>query len=215
MDVSKISGGLIADVLGRFGVPNGTAQAIYESVIERRKQQALNILLKEIRQGDFSGVDDDETVSVIARYLRDAAEGTARNNMKLLAQTIHGMSQKQVLVASSFNRYATVIASLSEVEIRLIGFMVRMKFYDYLKHEKEFDAAFPKTDLYQVFQGLMRTGLITFNQGIEAHFQPEHGDDRGTYEASVESEAWTNYETTPLFSEIVEYTRFYDLEDLQ
>lgn len=211
----KISAGLISDVLGYFLIPSSTALGLYETVLEKRRVMALNILLKEIRHGDFSNADSDETVSVIARYLRDAQEGAAKNNLKMLAKTINGMADEEKLVALTFNRYASVISALTQKEIELLGFMAREEAYDYLSHQKKFDERFPKTDLYPVFQSLMRLGLIAFYTGVESKYMPAGGNDYGTYEASVESESWTNYETTDLFSEVMGYASLFEIGDLE
>lgn len=187
---------------------------VYEKVLEKRRTEALNILLMEIRQGDFANLDSDETVSVIARYLRDAQEGTAKNNLKILAKTIRGMADEDKLVAITFNRYASVISALTQNEIELLGFMAREEAFDYLSHQKKFDQYFPKTDLYPVFQSLMRLGLIAFHTGVESKYTPAGNNDYGDYEASVESESWTNYETTNLFHEVMGYASLFDVKDL-
>jgi predicted transcriptional regulator len=213
---SNISATLIADVLSYFQIPGtGTAMGIYESILEKRRTAALNILLMEIRQGNFSNLDQDETVSVIARYLRDAQEGAAKNNLKFLAKTIKGMAEEENLLAITFNRYSSVIAALTPQEMELLGFIEKEKAFDYLSQQKKFDERFPKTDLYPVFQSLMRFGLIAFHTGVESKYTPAGYNDYGDYEASVESESWTNYETTDLFSEIMSYASLLEINNLE
>lgn len=212
---TSLSAAMISDVLSYFQIPGaGTVLGVYEKILEKRRTEALHILLTEIRQGNFANLDRDETVSVIARYLRDAQEGTAKNNLKILAKTIKGMADQENLIAITFNRYASVISALTQNEIELLGFMAREEAFDYLGHREKFDRYSPKTDLYPTFQSLMRLGLIAFQTGVESEYTPAGNNDYGDYEAFIKSESWTNYETTHLFHEIVDYASLFEVDDL-
>ena len=84
----------LADVLSHFGVPTSTAMQIYEDILAKRAAEANEILLSEIRQGHFGNIDQNEAVSIIARFQRDAMEGVAKNNLRLMARVINGMAEK-------------------------------------------------------------------------------------------------------------------------
>lgn len=156
----------IADVLGCFGVPTGTAIQIYQDILDKRAQDAMEILFSEIRQGDFSDVDQNDAVSIIARFQRDAMEGVAKNNLRLMARVINGMAEKKVLKAPSFLKYANIIASLTEDEIMVLGTMIQMR-----RHDPNIDPNRLKGKLHTkgiqnyefIQQALMRTGLVTFD----------------------------------------------------
>lgn len=83
-------------------VPTNTLTLIYKQIQKKRMTKARDILLAEIRGGNFTNLDKDEFVSIIARYARDAMEGVARNNLKLLAKVIKGMSLKNKLKSFNF-----------------------------------------------------------------------------------------------------------------
>jgi len=156
----------IADVLGCFGVPTGTAMQIYQDILDKRAQDAMEILFSEIRQGDFSDVDQNDAVSIIARFQRDAMEGVAQNNLRLMARVINGMAEKKALKAPSFLKYANIIASLTEDEIMVLGTMIQLK-----RHDSNIDRNRLKGKLHTkgiqnyefIQQALMRTGLVTFD----------------------------------------------------
>lgn len=71
-NIAKNYGPLVlGDILSCFGIPTATVFGVYQDILDKRAKLGLEILLSEIRQGDFSNLDQDDVVSVIARYQRD------------------------------------------------------------------------------------------------------------------------------------------------
>jgi hypothetical protein len=167
-NVTKYAVATIADVLSQFGIPTTALTQIYQDVLKQRNSEALEILLSEIRQGNFNRVDQQDLISIMARYQRDAMEGVAKVNLRLLARMIKGMAEKGELKAPSFLRHANSLSSLTEKEIRILSVMVRFK--DYQPENKDSAAnVFDKRHeaLLAVsqqaeghMQALMRTGLV-------------------------------------------------------
>lgn len=195
----------LSDVLSCFGVPTSTAMQMYEDMLAKRAEEATEILLSEVRQGRFDGVDQNEAVSIIARYQRDAMEGVVKNNLRLMARMIKGMAEKKELNAPSFSRYANILASLTDKEMRILAVMVRFdrntrkpEFPLHRQAQATFDKHFAErhwalTEVTQQAEGhlqaLMRTGLV--NMHISQMGQPTQ-----------------KYELTKLMDEILQYADF-------
>ena len=195
----------VADVLGLFGVPTATADAIYAEILEKRKTQALDILLGELRQGNFQNVNQHELISIIARFQRDAMEGTAKNNLYLLARVIRGMGDKNELIAPCFSKYADALSSLTKDEIIIIGHMAAA---DGCFNEIKSDLLKMYTEdrCIMILQSLLRTGLIYFYQGVEAEYkEPSYKEAIHGKGIEVETNFWTNYSFTPVMEEILRY----------
>ena len=215
----SVSAGLVSDVLGLMGVPTNTLASVYEEVRERRRKEALEILLSEIRKGDFQKVNEFEAVSIIERYMRDAMEGTARNNLKIMAQVIRGMSASDSLQSSLFLRYASILASLSAEEIQVLGIIARQNERCYESAKAALLTVFSEEHCKQILQSLIRTGLVCFTQGLESEYnerEPDMERENTTDTIKwIENDFWTNYEFTPLMDEILKYTAFYGEGDIE
>jgi hypothetical protein len=215
----------ISDVLSCFGVPTAVASQIYADVLQKRGAEALEILLSEIRQGHFKNIDQNEAVSIIARFQRDAMEGVARNNLRLMARIINGMATRQALRASTFLQYANILAALTEEEIGVLGIMAKHAansspglhpnttygFLEYVDPEaEELKAVFPNYAAIQ--QSLVRTGLVFFyvDSHTKGDFKLDGGDFSGSNPGSVEMgiHSKIHYRLTPLMGEILKYTDF-------
>jgi hypothetical protein len=86
---------------------------------------AQDILFEErLRRGEktlFNVGEVNEALAMMYRYAREAQEGTARLNLRLMAKVIAGQAHLGTLVADEFRRYADVLASLTREEIILIA----------------------------------------------------------------------------------------------
>lgn len=113
----------IFDILSLFKIPTATFQSMWSTHCEKKLGESRDILVEEIQQGDFSRVDDDDKVSLLHRYTQAAMNGAARINLRLLAKAINSLAQNEKLAspiyANEFNRYATVLETLSDKEIQL------------------------------------------------------------------------------------------------
>lgn len=102
--------------------------AAIRTLLDRRQQIAFDILLEEIASGNVNRADvpAESLAAPVYRYLRAAREGSARLNLRLLAQVISGKASTQTLIADEFLYLADTIASLRREEIILIATMQRL-----------------------------------------------------------------------------------------
>lgn len=207
--ISNVIVTTIADILDVFGIPTNTASLIFNELLEKQKKIALDILFSEIRQGDFKNIARHEIVFIIARYLRDAMEGTAQKNLKLMAQVIHGMAKRNTLKSHIFLNFASILSVLTEDEIMLLGLLSKHG-KCLLSAHKEINKFFPEEECIIILQRLLRTGLVVFKQGIEVEYLEGKQIIYDCIEdyKEVKTDFWTNYETTNLMEELLEYTNF-------
>lgn len=138
--VSALVVGLTADVVTGFtslGAGTGAALAGFalDAVMAKRAERARDVLIDELKRGDrsiHSMAEAEELVAILYRFLRAAQEGTARLNLRLMAQVIAGQAHLGNLVADEFLYYADILASLRREEILLIATL--HKYRDALSH---------------------------------------------------------------------------------
>lgn len=88
-------------MLGAVGIPiGGTLVKIADKWLERKKREASEILIAEIAKGsqgpiNFSESDTDPLIEITYRFSKAAADGAARENLRLLAQVIAGLKRKK------------------------------------------------------------------------------------------------------------------------
>jgi hypothetical protein len=215
---------IIDDCLSVKGVPTATAGAVLSRVMGKRHQVLREVIASEFRQGNFDRADEDEIVSICYRLIRDAEEGVAKNNLRLMARVINGMAEKNELRAPTFLKYANILASLTEDEITVLGIM--MKYATTPHHKGMFspdpdkhplEHSDPEKDELKNFvknyaavqQALVRTGLIYFSVNAEAgnDFVLDGGTfsdpNSGGLQMTINSKV--QYQITPLAREIYSY----------
>lgn len=226
----EIATGLLADCLTAKGVAvsgvvSGAVGSAIAKIITKRHETLKEILLSEIRQGSLENVNKDELISIYFRLIRDAEEGVARNNLRLMARVIDGMAEKNQLQAPTFLKYANILSDLTEEEITVLGFMVADKklntgrdlSYSQLllkgtaprqKMEKKYGER-----AQNIQQALVRTGLISMSIISKTH--EDKNPDKPMYGAEEkEVESKINYSLTPLMAEIEKYINNFEMEDL-
>lgn len=117
-DKANIMIAVVSDMLPLF---SNTANATLQAIINKKAEEARDILFEEIKSGNFDNIDKDEFVFINYRYLRAAIEGTARLNLRLLAKVIKNQVINSCLKADEFLYYADLISSLRREEIILLG----------------------------------------------------------------------------------------------
>jgi hypothetical protein len=201
--------GLFGDALSAKGVAvTGGVTAVVSAginkMLSKRHKLLQEIVRSEIRQGKFERVDEDELISIFFRLIRDAEEGVARNNLRLMARIINGMVEKQKLKAPSFLRYANILASLTDKEIRILSVMIKYKEYtppdtSLLSSDDEKHQALMEVTQQAEghMQALMRTGLVNMV----------------TDKIDYNRESTNNYRLTKLMDELLEYLPNIDIKD--
>jgi hypothetical protein len=195
-----------------------------------------DVILSEIRQGNLGRVDDDELISIFFRLIRDAEEGVARNNLRLMARVINGMAEKQKLKAPNFLRYASILSSLSEDEITVLGIMAK----DVAKEVRTYTGEMVKRDPVEVKdpglselkksgleyrsiqQALLRTSLVAMETVSETKQTKKPDVGRNMMYTSAQEDSGFDIDTkttqsfrlTSLMVEILKYTDSFSFEDL-
>ncbi len=175
----KFGGAMLNEALAHFSIPGGAvASALLSGVFEKKAAEAREILLEEISQGTLPEMAEDDAVYIIYRYLRAAQEGSARLNLRLLAQVVAGSKSGQILTADHFLYYADVISSLRYDEIVLLGTFIRR--FEGIDNKKDdsfgtamknvqadlIPAIFPTEDDFKgCASAVLRTGLLTAISG--------------------------------------------------
>lgn len=129
----EVIGGLISDGLELLDVLGGStagamASGALKSYRQRRTDNARKLLFEELARGDIlppQAAAKDDIVAVIYQYFRSACMGTARVNLRLLAQGIAGRLRSNTLVADEFLPHADTLSSLSRDEVTLLAVMLR------------------------------------------------------------------------------------------
>jgi hypothetical protein len=182
---------IVEDVLHALHVPGAvTLGALVEAQIKKRNQRTFETLLEEIKNARDEGVTFEENdvhdfVQMVLR-LSDAVEkGTARRNLRLLAQVIIGLKRYRLFAIDNFQRWAAVLETLTRDEILVLGAVYRLMqrepreryimLWGFLIGE-----LVPKTfkevaELQAVCASLVRTGLVlpAHAHGAEAYMFPE------------------------------------------
>ena len=128
--LTNLSGGLFADALSALGIPANTATNVFRAYMRRRTDEALAILLAELRAGEIDSLNvanEDEAIAIMYRYLLAVRDGAARRNLRLLAQTVVGLAKRDRLFSEEFNKYAEILSRLSRDEILVIGTLHRYR----------------------------------------------------------------------------------------
>jgi len=111
----------IADAASLIGVPTEIAKCF----LQKRQTALQNIILQEVRDGDFSNADKDDILSIVYRLLNDINDGVGKNNIRLLARLIVGLNNKQALTASKFHKFNVILADLSYEQILFLAEIVK------------------------------------------------------------------------------------------
>lgn len=167
----------IEDIINQISLAD-VGKSLLKKYQNQKKEDLRWVIEKEIRQGNFSRVNEDDMIAICYRLAREALEGTAICNLRLMARLICGLNKKGQLTANNFQKYAKILADLDENEIVLLATSIKyinqynneFKMYDkaldnalieIFGEKKEEKFADKKYEALLV--GLQRTGLIVKN----------------------------------------------------
>jgi hypothetical protein len=111
------------------GLAGWTASTALSALVESRTEKARSILVEELRAGTIPAnyvASGDEAVAILYRYQRAALEGTARVNLRLMAQAVKGQMIATNLSADAFLHYADILSGLRRPEVVLLGTALRI-----------------------------------------------------------------------------------------
>jgi len=207
-------GGVVADIMGAFMIPGGsTISVAIQQVFKKRLDTAREILLEEIKDGNKNMADAaelEEIAAIIYRYGRAAQEGAAKSNLRLLANVIAGQIKLSNLNANKFLYYADIISSLKIEEIQLLGIMVREGKTTAYSAEEALKKHFVYEEtIEEIFQSLLRTGLVVFCQEITVEDQDDHKSSE-RYKSTLH----TDYQLTALMQDdVCKWVNFADITE--
>ncbi|MBD5400846.1 hypothetical protein HDR61_03840 [bacterium] len=166
---------------------------------DRRLRENREIIMSELRSGVFDHVEEDDSISLIYKLCRSISEGIAKKNLVLLCRLMTGLSERRKLSVQSFNRFSSVLESLTYDEMIVLSAL--NKFHqeseqtidsglaaDWLagetvKGEAPTNKVMEKDETRAICAALTRTGLVT----------------------TVPTFDYAGYNLTPLFFQLIEY----------
>jgi hypothetical protein len=120
----KIGIAVLSDIPAVFGIPTNTLNQMLAEYMRRKGIEARDILLEEVSKANLNEWDaasEDETISAIFRYGIAARDGTARRNLKLMAQAMCGLAERNNLRTDEFAKYAGILSVLTRDQIIFLG----------------------------------------------------------------------------------------------
>jgi hypothetical protein len=82
-------------------------------------------VLREIGRGRTWTIADDAQAAMALRFLRAAQEGTARLNLRMMAQVMFDDDVEQTFAPDEFKSHADILASLSREEVIVLAHFIR------------------------------------------------------------------------------------------
>lgn len=145
-------------------------------LLKKRLERAREILIDELSKGNISlqDIDDrDEAAAMVFEYADAAVRGTARRNLRLIAQVMAGSLTTPRIYADEFLRWSRIIADLTQDEL------ITMAAF-YKRHERKNDGfSGPITQLRtlihwqfeQVVAELVASGVAKEEKDVRATLQ--------------------------------------------
>jgi hypothetical protein len=150
---------IVGDVLSDWlKLPvSGFISKLGEKYLERKRKEAAEILIEEVAKGspepiNFTKADVDPLIEIIYRFLKAAADGAARENLRLLAQVIVGLKRNKALESDKFRKWANILEQLTRDELMVIGKAIALK--------RKMDAEGVAVDSSADFSNHLRSELI-------------------------------------------------------
>ncbi|MBM3567994.1 MAG: hypothetical protein FJX46_04475 [Alphaproteobacteria bacterium] len=113
------------DAFALSGIPGSALLGeAFKAVMEKRMRHARDVLTEELKRGAISIPEAsaaDPLAAMLFRYIRAAQEGSARLNLRLLAQVIAGQAHCGNLIADEFLYYADILSGLKREEIIFVA----------------------------------------------------------------------------------------------
>ena len=203
-----ISSAVLGDIAAAFGIPTGTATQLIRDYLNRKTQEARDILLGELSQAridELTVSSKDEAIAVIYRYGMAVRDGAAKRNLRLLAKVVVGLAQRNCFFTDEFNKFADILSRLSRDEILVVGTLHRHRKNEERRHGPQISthqwwpkaidelvpSQFPSEEyVVAICCSALRTGLI---------LTPKDFDSSG------------EYATSPIMDEVAELADFLEV----
>jgi hypothetical protein len=150
---------IVGDVLSTLQIPgSGIFGKFGDKYLERKQKEAAEILIEEVAKGspepiNFAESDVNPLIEIIYRFSKAAADGAARENLRLLAQVIVGLKRNKALQPDKFRKWANTLEQLTRDELMVIGKAIAIK--------REFDTGSLQFNVPGDFWKNLRSALET------------------------------------------------------
>lgn len=116
----------IVDLITAFIPYSGAGGAVLKAYWQKQLNEKMEITLSEIRQGALDKIHIDDQISISYRIARSISEGIANHNFRLICRLLQGLSDNDKLTANTFARFASILDTLTEDEIKVIAYDIWM-----------------------------------------------------------------------------------------
>jgi hypothetical protein len=158
---------IVGDVLSALQVPgSGFFGKLGDKYLERKQREAAEILIEEVSKGSPEPIP---LIEIVYRFSKAAADGAARENLRLLAQVIAGLKRNKALQSDKFRKWANVLEQVTRDELLVIGKAIATKreldanpsisFWARLKEELAI-SGYQEVEAGSLCASLTRTGLL-------------------------------------------------------
>jgi hypothetical protein len=177
-DMIPFGAAIAGDILSAFGPPGGnTLVTLATALVQKKRREAADILIQEISNGhhghiDFDAHDVDPLIDIVLRFSKAVADGSAKENLRLLAQVIAGLKKYRALDGDKFQRWCGILEHLTRDELLVIGiaYTIRKKietdkttvandFWQQLQHRLD-QAGYKQDEISALCASVSRTGLL-------------------------------------------------------
>ena len=105
---------------------SGAGGTILKTYWQKQLNEKMEIALSEIRQGALDKIHIDDQISISYRIARSISEGIANHNFRLICRLLQGLSSNDKLTVNTFARFASILDTLTEDEIKVIAYDIWM-----------------------------------------------------------------------------------------
>lgn len=149
-----------------FWLPKESMMYVLKKMFEKSIEEARNIILKELRNGDFSNVNDDVLVSVFYNLYNYTIEGRAKNNIMVLSRLIAGLNEHKQLSVPNFLKFSDILSKLNQDELFVVAAMVKQY---HLLSKSDFNDANKK---YEFKQSVVRNAMGVVSEKAKTNNEP-------------------------------------------
>lgn len=179
----------------------------------RKSTEILINALKEISV-DYQSLSEEEKEEfnlIVYNFQMKGIEGTARKNMELLADVISGMIKKKKVKVSTFRKFETILSTLTEDEIVVLGNMVKHENPLSSAEDKKFEKLSKKVgSVNRILLSLLRTGLVNMKSYPIKNGEKKDIKDKDSFLLKDSEGFYVSlepvYNLTSLMDELLEYT---------
>lgn len=116
----------IVDLITAVVPYSGAGGTILKAYWQKQLNEKMEIALSEIRQGALDKIHIDNQISISYRIARSISEGIANHNFRLICRLLQGLSNNDKLTVNTFARFASILDTLTEDEIKVIAYDIWM-----------------------------------------------------------------------------------------